>query len=247
MATLDSTPEDNVMRLNKFVAQSGICTRRKAVDLVKSGAISINGQVETNPFYELKADDKVTHQGHLLEKKEDFVYVLLNKPKNTISTINETNGRPNVYELVKKTTDIAVSTISDLSIHDLGLMVLTNDKTVLEKLGNAAHPMKIVLQITVDKPINNEQLNKLKEILTQSPIFGSITGIEHVNGQEDNVLGITLKCNDLQLVHSFFKEHKYVINKMDRVYFAGLTKKDLPRGWSRTLSEKEVIIVKHLL
>ena len=90
MATLDSTPEDNVMRLNKFVAQSGICTRRKAVDLVKSGAISINGQVETNAFYELKVDDKVTHQGHLLEKKEDFVEITLKLVSNDINEIMQT-------------------------------------------------------------------------------------------------------------------------------------------------------------
>lgn len=234
---------ENVIRLNKYIAHCGVCNRKEAVELVKKGEISVNDKVETNPFLELMENDRVVYKGKLLVIEEKKVYILLNKPKDTPYTDIEGIKKPSVSTLVKKTTEVQVFAVNPLEESTSGLLVLTNDKEVIAKLSEIDRKMKSVYELQLDKVITEEELITLKdEYCDKIPMF---TGINVIENREFPTVGVEILNGTDKSIKSVLKEKGYDVTRADRTFFMGLTKKDLKRGWSRHLTEKEVIFLKY--
>jgi len=234
---------ENVIRLNKYIAHCGVCNRKQAVELVKKGEILVNDKVETNPFLELMENDRVVYKGKLLVIEEKKVYILLNKPKDTPYTDIEGVKKPSVATLVKKTTEAQVFAANPLEESTSGLLVLTNDKEVIAKLSEIDRKMKSVYELQLDKVITEEELITLKdEYCDKIPMF---TGINVIEDREFPTVGVEILKGTDTSVKSVLKEKGYDVTRADRTFFIGLTKKDLKRGWSRHLTEKEVIFLKY--
>lgn len=234
---------ENVIRLNKYIAHCGVCNRKEAVELVKKGEISVNDKVETNPFLELMENDRVVYKGKLLVIEEKKVYILLNKPKDTPYTDIEGIKKPSVSTLVKKTTEVQVFAVNPLEESTSGLLVLTNDKEVIAKLSEIDRKMKSVYELQLDKVITEEELITLKdEYCDKIPMF---TGINVIENREFPTVGVEILKGTDKSIKSVLKEKGYDVTRADRTFFMGLTKKDLKRGWSRHLTEKEVIFLKY--
>jgi len=234
---------ENVIRLNKYIAHCGVCNRKEAVELVKKGEILVNDKVETNPFLELMENDRVVYKGKLLVIEEKKVYILLNKPKYTPYTDIVGVKKPSVATLVKKTTEAQVFAANPLEESTSGLLVLTNDKEVIAKLSEIDRKMKSVYELQLDKVITEEELITLKdEYCDKIPMF---TGINVIENREFPTVGVEILNGTDKSIKSVLKEKGYDVTRADRTFFMGLTKKDLKRGWSRHLTEKEVIFLKY--
>lgn len=234
---------ESVIRLNKYIAHCGVCNRKQAVELVKKGEILVNDKVETNPFLELNETDRVVYKGKLLVIEEKKVYILLNKPKDTQYTDIEGVKKPSVATLVKKTTEVKVFAANPLEESSAGLVVLTNDKEVIAKLSEVDRKMKSVYELQMDKVITEEELLSLKsQYFDNIPM---ITGINSIQDREFPTVGIEILKGTDTSIKSALKDKGYDVTRADRTFFMGLTKKDLKRGWSRHLTEKEVIFLKY--
>lgn len=234
---------ESVIRLNKYIAHCGVCNRKQAVELVKKGEILVNDKVETNPFLELNEIDRVVYKGKLLVIEEKKVYILLNKPKDTQYTDIEGVKKPSVATLVKKTTEVKVFAANPLEECSAGLVVLTNDKEVIAKLSEVDRKMKSVYELQMDKVITEEELLSLKsQYFDNIPM---ITGINFIQDREFPTVGIEILKGTDTSIKSALKDKGYDVTRADRTFFMGLTKKDLKRGWSRHLTEKEVIFLKY--
>ena len=234
---------ESVIRLNKYIAHCGVCNRKQAVELVKKGEILVNDKVETNPFLELNENDRVVYKGKLLVIEEKKVYILLNKPKDTQYTDIEGVKKPSVATLVKKTTEVKVFAANPLEESSAGLVVLTNDIEVIAKLSEVDRKMKSVYELQMDKVITEEELLSLKSQYCDN--IPMITGINSIQDREFPTVGIEILKGTDTSIKSALKDKGYVVTRADRTSFMGLTKKDLKRGWSRHLTEKEVIFLKY--
>ncbi len=234
---------ESVIRLNKYIAHCGVCNRKQAVELVKKGEILVNDKVETNPFLELNENDRVVYKGKLLVIEEKKVYILLNKPKDTQYTDIEGVKKPSVATLVKKTTEVKVFAANPLEESSAGLVVLTNDIEVIAKLSEVDRKMKSVYELQMDKVITEEELLSLKSQYCDS--IPMITGINSIQDREFPTLGVEILKGTDTSIKSALKDKGYDVTRADRTFFMGLTKKDLKRGWSRHLTEKEVIFLKY--
>ncbi|MBK9735708.1 MAG: rRNA pseudouridine synthase [Saprospiraceae bacterium] len=238
-------PEEEILRLNKFIAHCGICNRRKAADLIKKGEISVNEVVERNPFYELQNSDKVYYKGKLVEIEEVKVYLLFNKPKNMVISHPGEANKPDVMTLIRKKTDIKVELLDMPQETTAGLVILTNDNQVLDKYHHPDHRIKKMYHVLLDKEISDEDLFQIREGIRSTSGKYNITGIDRIEDLGEQALGVEIHIGNDSTLYQLFEKLGYVVTKMDRTYYAGLTKKDLKRGWSRFLTEKEVIFLKH--
>jgi len=237
--------KDNILRLNKFIAHCGICNRKQAVDLIKKGEIRVNDSVELHPFYELKPEDKVYYKNKWLTIEEKKVYLLLNKPANIPFSSAEDAKKPTVYELLKKKTDAALKPILPMLDDSCGLMVLTNDSELISRLSEPTSKVKIVYELFLDKPLSEDDWTYFSDKTQNSVNHVSIAGISNISTDNQTILGLeTIRTTDKD-VKSLFENKGYSILKTDITSLGGLNKKDLKRGWSRFLTEKEVIFLKY--
>lgn len=235
--------QEDVIRLNKYIAHCGVCNRKQAVELVKKGEILVNGKVETNPFLEMKENDEVSYKGKMLVIEEKKVYILLNKPRDTPYHNLEGLKKPSVETLIKKSTAIKVFPAHPLEESTSGLLVLTNDQEVITKLAETGRRIKSVFECQLNKEIQEEVLQSLRSEYTEK--IPMISGINIISDRETPTLGIEiLKGTDTSIKDVLLDKGVDVV-KADRTFFMGLTKKDLKRGWSRPLTEKEVIFLKY--
>ncbi len=242
-----STPaqEDEPMRLNKYVAHCGISSRRQAVDFVKNGDVTVNGEVVKEPFYVVQPEDKVTFKGKLIKPEANRVYILMNKPKGFLTTVSDDRGRKTVMELLKGKVMERVFPVGRLDRATTGLLLLTNDGDLAKKLSHPSHKVKKVYHVVLDKPITKLDLEKIKNGLELEDGIAHVDGVDHVTDGAKTEVGIELHIGKNRIVRRIFAHLGYEVTKLDRMYYAGLTKKDLPRGFFRHLSEKEVIMLKH--
>jgi 23S rRNA pseudouridine2605 synthase len=236
---------NEIMRLNKYLAHAGLCSRRKAVDHIKAGEVKVNGKVEINPAYEVQVTDKITFKGENQKISKSKVYILLNKPKNTVTTVKDERGRPTVMELIAKKTSERVYPIGRLDRNTVGLLLITNDGDLAKKLSHPSSQIKKVYHVVLDKPITQSDIQKIKNGLELEDGKAEIDGLDYIIGKGPNEVGIELHSGKNRIIRRIFAQMGYDVVKLDRTYYAGLTKKDLPRGWSRFLTKKEVIMLKH--
>ncbi|HEV7230985.1 MAG TPA: pseudouridine synthase [Bacteroidia bacterium] len=236
--------EEGLIRLNKYIANAGICSRREADKLIETGVISVNGKIVTELGFKVSATDEINFGGQLL-RKEKAVYILLNKPKDYITTLDDPEGRKTVLELIHNATKERVYPVGRLDRNTTGLLLLTNDGDLTKKLTHPRYGVKKIYQVTLDKALSKGDMQKIADgfELEDGPVKAD--DISYVgDGKDKNEVGIQLHSGRNRIVRRVFEHLGYDVVKLDRVYFAGLTKKDLPRGRWRLLTALEVSMLK---
>ncbi len=234
---------DDAIRLNKFLSNAGICSRREADVLIASGVVSINDEIVVELGYKIKPGDVVKYDGETInaEKKR---YVLLNKPKGFITTLDDPYGRKTVMSLVRKACKERIYPVGRLDRDTTGLLLFTNDGDLVKKLTHPKHKANKIYHVELNKPVKKEDLLKLTAGVDLEDGRTAFEKAEFVKSESSREIGVELHSGKNQIVRRMFEAIGYEVIKMDRVQFAGLTKKDLPRGIFRHLSEKEVAFLK---
>ena len=240
-----NSPDPDTVRLNKYVAQCGIAARRKADILIQQGHVKVNGQVETSSGYRVKPTDQVTYKNKIIKPTRNFVYFLMNKPKDCITTLKDEKGRRTVMDIIGNRVQERIFPVGRLDRATTGLLLLTNDGDLAEKLSHPSHNMKKVYHVVLDKPVSNEDIKKIKAGLTLEDGLAPVDGVSHIKDKPKNEVGIEIHIGRNRIVRRIFEHLGYKVKKLDRVLYAGLTKKDIPRGRFRPLTEKEIILLKH--
>ncbi len=239
----EKSPESHEMRLNKYIAQSGLCSRREADNLIQQGKIKVNKKVVTEMGYKVMPGDKVYYGSKLL-KKEQLVYVLLNKPKDFITTTKDTHERKTVMQLVANACDERIYPVGRLDRNTTGVLLLTNDGELSKKLTHPSHKVSKVYQIELNKPVTEEDLEKIKKGVMLEDGEIKVDDIATLD-PEGKFLGVEIHSGRNRIVRRIFEALGYDVVRLDRVMFAGLTKKNLPRGKWRHLQKKEIIRLKY--
>ncbi len=232
------------IRLNRFIANAGVCSRRDADLLIQAGEIRVNGKPITEMGYKVKRTDEVKY-GNKLLNWEKPVYVLLNKPKDFITTTSDPEDRKTIMNLVANACDERIYPVGRLDRHTTGLLLLTNDGELAEKLAHPSHGVKKLYQVDIDKPITDEDFLKIQAGVELEDGVATVDEIAIVTPDRTS-LGLQIHIGKNRIVRRIFEQLGYEVVKLDRVMYAGLDKKDLPRGKWRFLSEKEVIRLKYL-
>jgi 23S rRNA pseudouridine2605 synthase len=234
------------IRLNKFLSNAGIAARRKADELIKSGKVTVNGKEVTEMGFKVKPGDTVIYAGKKVIPRT-HVYVLINKPKNHITTVSDEKDRRTVMDLVKSATNERLFPVGRLDRNTTGVLLLTNDGELTNKLTHPSFKIEKVYLATLDKPLANADMNSILEgfELEDGPV--KVDSLAFPDQRDKTKVGIELHEGRNHIVKRIFKHFGYQVEKLDRVLFAGLTKKNLVRGKWRHLTEKEVIRLKHFL
>ena len=237
--------EGDEIRLNRYIANAGICSRREADDLISSGQISVNGKIVNEMGYKVRPTDVVKY-GKKALNPEKMVYILINKPKDYITTTDDPEERKTVLDLIKGACSERVYPVGRLDRNTTGLLLLTNDGELAEKLTHPSSGIKKIYQAEIDKPIATEDFEALQAgvELEDGFIRPDEVGLVTPDAQ---VVGLEIHSGRNRIVRRMFEHLGYEVQKLDRTVFAGLNKKDLPRGKWRFLTEKEVIKLKFLL
>lgn len=232
------------IRLNRFIANAGICSRREADKIIAAGEIKINNKVVTELGTKVNPGDTVKYQGKVI-RPEPYVYVLLNKPKDFITTTNDPEDRKTVMQLVSNACEERIYPVGRLDRNTTGLLLFTNDGDLAKKLSHPSGNVKKIYQVDLDKPITEDDFLKIKEgvVLEDGP--AEIDDIA-ILSPDNSILGVEIHSGRNRIVRRIFEHFGYEVIRLDRVMFAGLTKRDLSRGKWRHLKEKEVIQLKHL-
>lgn len=240
---LPSFNEDEI-RLNKFLSNAGVCSRREADVLIQTGVVTVNGQVITEMGYKIKKGDKVQYDGETINA-ETKRYVLLNKPKGFITTMDDPLGRKTVMRLVASACKERIYPVGRLNRETTGLLLFTNDGDMAKKLTHPRYEAKKIYHVETDKPVTKDHIQLLMHgiELEDGPIRADkAEWVKDSNNPRE--VGIEIHSGKNRIVRRMFEKLGYVVVKLDRVQFASLTKKDLPRGYYRHLTEQEVNFLK---
>ncbi len=231
--------ESDEIRLNKYIANSGICSRRTADTYIKSGSATVNGKVITEMGYKVKLDDEVRFDGALISP-ESKRYVLLNKPKNFITTMEDERGRKTVMELIQNSTSERIYPVGRLDRLTTGLLLFTNDGEMAKKLTHPKHQVKKLYHVNLDKKLTMNDLHKISDnfVLDGKMVF--VDKISYIENKAKSEIGIEIHSGRNRIVRRIFEHFGYKVTKLDRVIFAGLTKKNLSRGVWRHLTQQEI-------
>lgn len=233
------------IRLNKYVANSGMCSRRDADIYISAGNVTVNGKVITEMGYKVQLTDEVKFDGRKIipEKAE---YILLNKPKGFYTTGSLEKGNRTVMDLVANASKAKLDPIGKLDRNTSGLLLFTNDGTLAKKLARPRNGIRQIYHIELNKDLDYEDLQKIKEGLTLEDGLVRVIDISYVENRPKREVGMELKSTKTHVVQRIFKSLGYEIVNLDRVVYGGLTKKDLPRGHWRTLSKQELINLQNI-
>lgn len=235
------------MRLNQYIAHCGICTRRQAGEFVKKGQVKVNGQVETNPGYRVQEEDEISFKGEVVSPLQKKVYYLFNKPKNTSTSNRKKKGdRKTIRELIQNKVPEKVFPVEHMESASTGLLILTNDKDLAERLTHPLHQVKMLYHLQLEKEIDEAALDDILKKASSSDQL-VLKSLSHTENNDPNEIGADLRRGSDQALRQLFEKAGYKVLKLDRVTYGGITKKDLPRGFVRPLKEKEVIWLKHFL
>jgi len=236
--------DDGTIRLNKYISNAGICSRREADELIESGVVQVNGKIITEMGYKVKPTDVIKYGGQTL-KKEKMVYLILNKPKDYITTIDDPQQRKTVLELVQGACRERIYPVGRLDRSTTGLLMFTNDGELTKKLTHPRYGVRKVYHVELDKPLKRTDLDKIAEgiELEDGPI--KVDEISYVaDGKNKAHVGVEIHSGKNRIVRRIFEHMGYNVRKLDRVVFGPLTKKDMPRGRWRFLTDAEVGMLK---
>jgi 23S rRNA pseudouridine2605 synthase len=234
------------MPLNKYIAHSGICSRRDAAILVKEEKVTINDKVVTDPGTKVSANDVIKVGGKKITPSRNFVYILLNKPKDYITTSDDPQGRRTVLDLVKHATTERVYPVGRLDRNTSGVLLLTNDGELAQKLSHPKNEVKKVYEVRLDRHLTKADFDKIANGLTLEDGFVAPDAIAYADSKDKSIIGIEIHSGRNRIVRRIFEHLKYDVKGLDRVMYAGLTKKNVQRGKWRFLAEKELRILKFM-
>jgi 23S rRNA pseudouridine2605 synthase len=237
---INPASESGLMRLNKYVANAGVCSRRDADIYIAAGNVTVNGKPVTEMGHKVKITDEVRFDGRLLnpEKKE---YILLNKPKNFITTTRDEKGRRTVMELISNATKSRLVPVGRLDRNTTGLLLFTNDGDLAKKLTHPKYGVRKIYHVELSKNLKTDDLHKIQEGVMLEDGLIKVDEISYLNNAPKREVGVEIHSGKNRIVRRIFEQLGYEVVKLDRVIFANLTKKDLPRGHWRPLTSQEVI------
>jgi len=232
------------IRLNKYIANSGVCSRRDADIYIQSGNVKVNGVPVTEMGYLVKLNDVVNFDGVVLtpEKKE---YILLNKPKNFTTAFDEGQEYRNVLELVRGSTNAKIAAVGRMDKNTTGLLLFTNDTDMIRKFTLPNQKSSKIYQVSLDKNLKFEDLEKISKGLVLDGHRVFVEEVSYIEKEAKSEVGLKLKSSNVKVVRAIFESFDYDVLRIDRVSFAGLTKKNLPRGNWRFLTDQEIINLKN--
>lgn len=231
------------VRLNRFIANSGICSRREADDLIRNGLITVNGKVVTEMGLKVSSKDEVRYKNRKLatEKK---VYILMNKPKDYVTTVEDPHADHTVLEIIGDECRERVYPVGRLDKSTTGVLLLTNDGELAGRLTHPRYEKKKIYHVTLDRPVLKNDLFKITGGVELEDGIVAADAVAYADQDDKSQIGIELHSGKNRVIRRMFETLGYRVKKLDRVYFAGLTKKNLPRGKWRYLSEKEIVMLK---
>ena len=245
--TETSAEDDGLIRLNRYIANAGICSRRKADELIAAGVIWVNGEAVTELGTKVDpATDEIRYNNERL-KREKMVYVLLNKPKDYITTTDDPQERHTVMELVSKATKERIYPVGRLDRNTTGLLLMTNDGNLAEKLSHPRNSISKIYNVELNKSLTQGDFNKINFGIELEDGVIKPDDLSYVQGGSKREIGIQIHSGKNRIVRRIFESLGYDVVKLDRVVYANLTKKDLPRGRWRYLEEREIVQLKHLI
>ena len=242
---INKQAEKDTIRLNKYIANSGICSRREADELISQGLVEVNGKIVTEMGYQVQKTDRVVFDGQGITPEKP-VYVLLNKPKGYISTTKDEKARKTVMDLVANASPYRLFPVGRLDRQTTGLILLTNDGHLTKKLTHPSFGVKKIYHVTLDRKLSIEDLHQIAEGIRLEEGIAEVDSISYIEGKPKNEVGIEIHIGWNRVVRRIFKKMGYEVEALDRGIFAGLTKKNIKRGHWRILTDMEVNNLKML-
>jgi 23S rRNA pseudouridine2605 synthase len=246
-APIRNTDKVEGMRLNKYVAHCGVCSRRQAADYIKEGLVTVNGEKELAPGYQVQQGDVIAYKGKIIRPEERKVYLLMNKPRGYITTVKDERGRKTVMDVIGDRVKERIFPVGRLDRETTGLLIMTNDGDLAKKLSHPSHEVKKFYQVVLDRSVRAEDIDAISRGLELEDGPAPVDNVGYVAGASKKEVGIEIHIGRNRIVRRIFEHLGYEVKRLDRVYYAGLTKKDLPRGRFRHLTEKEIIMLKHFV
>lgn len=237
---------DAQMPLNKFLAHCGVCSRREAVDVIKAEKVKVNGTVVTEPAFKVSEQDEVFFNGKKLFVTKNLVYILLNKPKDYITTTDDPQGRKTVQQLIKAATSERVYPIGRLDRNTSGVLLFTNDGELAQKLSHPSYNITKVYEVKLDKVLAKNDFDKILNGIKLEDGEIKADTLAYADARDKSVIGIEIHSGRNRIVRRIFESLGYDVKALDRVMYANLTKKNVERGKWRFLSEKEVRLLKYM-
>jgi len=238
--------EDEKMPLNKFVAHCGICGRREAAELIKKGLVKVNGDIITEPGHKVIGNEDVKLNGKRIFVQHNLVYILLNKPKDYITTAKDPEGRKTVLDLIGNATSERIYPVGRLDRNTTGVLLLTNDGELAQKLTHPSFEIKKIYEVRLDKPVTKKDMDAIVNGIQLEDGFIQADSVAYGDANDKSIVGIEIHSGRNRIVRRIFEHLGYDVRNLDRVMFANLTKKNVDRGKYRFLSEKEVRLLKYM-
>ncbi len=238
-----SPVREELIRLNRFIANAGICSRREADTYITSGVVKVNGQVVTELGTKVSPNDEVRFDNRVI-RAERKVYLLLNKPKDVVTTTEDPHAEKTVMDLVREACEERIYPVGRLDRNTTGLLLLTNDGDLSKRLTHPSHRVEKIYQVTLDRTVSANDLRKLAEGLELEDGFIAADAVSFVEGHDKDTVGIEIHSGRNRVVRRMFEQLGYRVKALDRVSFAGMTKKNIPRGKWRFLAPREVAWLK---
>jgi 23S rRNA pseudouridine2605 synthase len=234
---------EGTMRLNRYIANAGMCSRREADTFIATGCVTINGKIVSEMGYQVKAGDQVSFNGKIIST-ERKVYLLLNKPKGYVTTLEDPHAEKTVMELVASACSERIYPVGRLDKSTTGLLLFTNDGDLTKRLTHPKYNRKKIYHVFLDQKVSKAHLQQIVEGITLDDGFVVADSVSYVSDDDKKQVGVEIHSGKNKIVRRIFEHLGYKVVKLDRVYFCGLTKKNLPRGKWRFLTQDEVNLLK---
>ena len=237
---IERQPSAVQMPLNKYIAHSGVCSRRDAVELIKAGKVKVNGELITEPGHKISSNDEVKLAGKKIHPVKDLIYILLNKPKDYLTTTDDPQQRKTVLDLIQNATKERVYPVGRLDRNTSGVLLLTNDGELSQKLTHPSNEIRKVYAVTLNKPLDKKDFDAILKGVPLENGMANVDVLAYADSSDKTQIGVELHSGRNRIVRRIFEHFGYDVKNLDRVVFAGLTKKNIQRGKWRFLSEREV-------
>ncbi len=234
------------MPLNKFLAHCGVCSRREAVTHITAGNVKVNEEIVKEPGFKITPADKVYYNGKQLFVTKNLIYILLNKPKDFITTTDDPQGRKTVLQLIKHATEQRVYPIGRLDRNTSGVLLLTNDGDLTQKLSHPSYQIKKIYEVRLDKNLTKADFESILGGLTLEDGLVQVDSLAYADDKDKSIIGIEIHSGRNRIVRRIFEHLGYDVKALDRVMYAGLTKKNVERSKWRYLSDKEIRLLKYM-
>ncbi len=235
--------DEEKIRLNRFIAHSGVCSRREADELITNGSITVNGKVVTDLGTKVTVSDEIRFKNKRLSA-EKKVYILMNKPRGYVTTVEDPHAEQTVLDIIGGACTERVYPVGRLDKATTGVLLLTNDGDLTGKLTHPRYKRKKIYHVFLDKAVTRNDLTLLTEGVEIDGEIIATDAVSYADADDKTQIGIEIHSGQNRIVRRIFEKLGYKVKKLDRVYFAGLTKKNLPRGKWRFLNDKEISMLK---